>query len=94
MEGWGQTLDARSAGLLKGIYVEPEYPRLSRLRGEQGSILIGIQVEKGVLSEASTVVSSGFPRLDDAALEAVRLWVFDDSVSLRFVQRITFRLTG
>ena len=55
----------------------PVYPALSRRLGEQGQVLL--QVEVGTDGRAHKVAvkrSSGYPRLDHAALETVRRWTF------------------
>ena len=53
--------------------IKPEYPAVSRERGEQGEVLPDIAVTaEGTVSEARVVSSSGFTALDDAAVKAVR----------------------
>ena len=52
---------------------EPEYPPVSRRLGEQGTVLLQVLVdEKGRATEAKVVQSSGFPRLDQAAIDGVK----------------------
>lgn len=56
---------------------QPEYPRLSRRLGEEGSVIVRVEVdERGGARAVNIVRSSGFPRLDQAALEAVRATPF------------------
>lgn len=51
----------------------PAYPPLSRRLGEQGLVVVRVLIdEHGRPVEAAVSVSSGFPRLDDAAVRAVR----------------------
>lgn len=51
----------------------PAYPPLSRRLGEQGLVVVRVLIdEHGLPVEAAVSVSSGFPRLDDAAVRAVR----------------------
>jgi periplasmic protein TonB len=51
----------------------PAYPMLSKRRGETGTAIIAIVVDThGVVSSATLRQSSGFPRLDDAALASAR----------------------
>lgn len=51
----------------------PEYPMLSKRRGEAGTVVVAITVDtQGVVRNATLRSSSGFPRLDDAALQAAR----------------------
>lgn len=55
----------------------PLYPLLSRKRKEQGTVWLLILVSKdGIVSELKLKSSSGFARLDDAAMRAVKLWRF------------------
>lgn len=56
--------------------VEPEYPEEARARGVHGEVLLRVIVgTTGVVEEVS--VLSGHPLLNDAALDAVRQWVFE-----------------
>ncbi|GIL07264.1 MAG: hypothetical protein BroJett031_37840 [Betaproteobacteria bacterium] len=51
----------------------PAYPPLSRRLGERGLVVVRVLIdEHGRPVEAAVSVSSGFPRLDDAAVRAVR----------------------
>lgn len=53
----------------------PPYPRISFHLNEQGTVKLAIQVESsGVASDVRIVKSSGFPRLDDAAVKAAFRW--------------------
>jgi protein TonB len=53
----------------------PAYPPLSRRLGEEGKLMLRVELdEKGYVSIARVVTSSGFKRLDDAALAAVKTW--------------------
>ena len=55
----------------------PAYPATSRRLKEQGAVLIFVQVnERGDPLSVQLKQSSGYERLDQAALEAVRLWRF------------------
>lgn len=55
----------------------PVYPRLSRRMGEQGKTLLMVQVSaEGKALQVELHQSSGSPRLDQAAIEAVRRWRF------------------
>lgn len=55
----------------------PAYPLLSQRRGEQGGVIVSALVTvEGLVKEASVEVSSGYMRLDDAAVVAVRAWKF------------------
>jgi len=53
----------------------PAYPSLSRRLGETGKVVLRVELdETGRVSAARVVTSSGFDRLDAAALAAVRTW--------------------
>ncbi len=53
----------------------PDYPLASRRRNETGNTLLHVELdETGQVATASVLESSGFPRLDAAALAAVRTW--------------------
>ncbi|GAA4402241.1 energy transducer TonB [Quisquiliibacterium transsilvanicum] len=55
----------------------PAYPMISRRLGEEGRVLLRVHVEPdGRASSVELRDSSGFGRLDDAALRAVRGWRF------------------
>ncbi|MBW8370959.1 MAG: TonB family protein [Thiobacillus sp.] len=53
----------------------PPYPLLSRRLGESGKVVLRVELdETGRVSAAQVISSSGFDRLDAAALAAVRTW--------------------
>lgn len=55
----------------------PAYPRASRRRGEQGRVLLRVQVDAHGLPEQVEIhEGSGYARLDAAAREAVQRWRF------------------
>lgn len=55
----------------------PDYPRLSRRRGEEGRVLLRVRVlADGRPDSVEIQGSSGHPRLDDAARDTVRSWRF------------------
>jgi len=57
--------------------IRPDYPKGARQRGEQGAVVLEIQVDaEGAVSEAKVVVSSGFAELDEAAVKAARMAKF------------------
>lgn len=58
--------------------IMPEYPPTSKRLGEQGRVLVRVLIlENGSAAEVQVVQSSGFPRLDAAAVEHVqRDWRF------------------
>lgn len=59
---------------------KPVYPVLSRRLGEQGRVVLHVRVlSSGMPAEVEIRISSGFPRLDQAAREAVTQWRFTPS---------------
>ncbi len=55
----------------------PEYPALARRKGEQGRVLLKVLVsETGMAEKVQVDTSSGFGKLDQAAVEAVKKWSF------------------
>lgn len=53
----------------------PAYPALSRRLGEEGKLVLRVELdEKGRVNVAQVVNSSGFKRLDEAAMTAVKTW--------------------
>jgi len=56
---------------------EPAYPVFSRKRGEEGRVVVGLTISaKGGVRRAEIIESSTHPRLDRAALEAVKKAAF------------------
>lgn len=62
-------------GLLDGVRnPEPDYPYLSRQRGEQGVVTVLLRIsEAGTVTGVEVLRSSGHPALDDAARRAALL---------------------
>lgn len=55
--------------------IAPPYPSLSKRLGEAGTVLLHILVkEDGMVGEVRLNKSSGFSRLDQAAIETVKRW--------------------
>lgn len=55
----------------------PAYPRISRRLGEQGKVLLRAMINTdGTVAQLSVQKTSGFSRLDQAALETVKHWRF------------------
>ncbi|MDY6945329.1 MAG: energy transducer TonB [Pseudomonadota bacterium] len=81
--------------------VEPAYPPAARRAGEEGTVRLKVLVdEKGRPRDVVVATSSGFSRLDEAAMQAVRKWRFvaatdgTDAISAWTQVAITFRLTS
>lgn len=61
---------------------QPEYPLLARRRREEGLVRLRVRVSAEGRAELVEVAdSSGSPRLDQAAQQAVRLWRFEPARS-------------
>jgi periplasmic protein TonB len=78
---------------------DPVYPASSRRAGEEGTGTFRVLVsERGQPVEVSVVQSSGFPRLDQAAMDAIKKWRFaaatngSTPVTAYTTVRVTFRL--
>lgn len=53
----------------------PAYPPLSRRLGEEGKLVLRVELdENGRISMTQVISSSGFKRLDEAAMVAVKTW--------------------
>jgi protein TonB len=54
---------------------QPVYPAMSRRRGEAGTVILHVELdEQSSVAAARIDTSSGFERLDQAALAAVKTW--------------------
>lgn len=78
----------------------PVYPQLSRRLREQGTVLLELTVlANGTVTDVIVLSSSGYPRLDQAALSAVQQWRYqaarrgNQSIDYRYRQRVEFSLT-
>jgi protein TonB len=57
------------------VRTPPPYPTLSRRLGETGKVVLRVELdEAGRVSAAQVITSSGYHRLDAAALAAVKAW--------------------
>jgi periplasmic protein TonB len=79
----------------------PSYPSLSRRLGEEGKAVLKVELdESGQVDRASVKTSSGYARLDEAALSAVKHWrctpAKRDGVAVRAIalQPFNFVLEG
>lgn len=80
--------------------VDPTYPPASRRAGEQGTVRLKVLVDtNGRASNVAVMQSSGFPKLDQAATEAVRKWRFvaatdgTNKIQAYTQVAVTFKLT-
>jgi periplasmic protein TonB len=81
--------------------IDPTYPPASRRAGEEGTVRLRVLVdERGRPSDVQVAQGSGFSRLDDAAVAAVRRWRFEaarnggSAVSAWTQVSVTFKLTN
>ena len=79
--------------------IPPSYPRLSKRLREEGLVILELLVlEDGSVAEIVVKTSSGFPRLDKAALAAVSKWRYTpatrqgESIAYRYEQPIEFAM--
>jgi protein TonB len=79
----------------------PDYPSVSRRLGEQGKVLLRVQITAdGAADSVALQTSSGSTRLDQAALEAVKKWRFvpakrgGQAVSASVVVPVSFSIEG
>jgi len=79
----------------------PDYPRLSRRSGEEGSVLCRLHIsERGKVTAVDVVETSGHERLDEAARATLLGWSFEPreqdgvAVASTLLHRVTFRLEG
>jgi protein TonB len=78
IEDKGVTAEARTA-----TAITPVYPRISRRRGEEGTVTLTIQVRAdGTAGQIRIVESSGHRRLDEAAVKAAEKAVFTPAMQL------------
>ncbi|MDR0828329.1 MAG: energy transducer TonB [Desulfovibrio sp.] len=102
--GDGKDAPARAtspAPMGSGFNPKPLYPELARRRGQEGLVQLRANVdEQGQLQDLVVQKSSGFPLLDQAALDAVGKWSFlpgqylGQAVSGTVLVPIEFRLSG
>lgn len=78
----------------------PEYPYASRRAQEEGTVLLTVRIdERGRVVSQRVKKSSGFSRLDQAALEAVRHWRYEPArrngrpIAYDYLQPVVFSLT-
>jgi len=87
---------SRASGLSNPL---PVYPEVSRRLGEEGVVQLSVMIQAdGRVSDVSVQKSSGFPRLDAAALAAVRRWHYlparrnNEAIAWRHTQPVAFSL--
>ena len=80
------------------VRTAPDYPLSARKLGETGQVLLRVEIdETGRLVASDVARSSGFSRLDEAALAAVKSWrcqpAMRDGQALRVVSIESFDFT-
>jgi len=87
---------SRASGLDNPL---PVYPALSRRQGEEGVVRLSVLIlADGSVAEVAVQKSSGFPRLDAAAVAAVRQWHYlparrnGEAIAWRHTQPVAFTL--
>ena len=83
------------------VRTAPKYPRISLKMDEEGSVIVRVKLDKeGNIAEASVKSSSGYKRLDDAAISAVQTWkchpAMRDNIAVEAyaLQPFEFKLEG
>lgn len=79
--------------------VDPAYPAASKRAGEEGTVTFRVLVNaSGRATDIQVTQSSGFPKLDQSAADAIRKWKFaaatngSGTVDAYTTVRVTFRL--
>ena len=92
----GEAQAKTSIGVLRSTH--PVYPRIAKKSGWEGTVLIRVTVEaNGRASKVIVSRSSGHKVLDDAAMRAIRRWVFrparDGNIPIRSVAVIPLKFS-
>lgn len=79
----------------------PTYPSMSRRLGEQGRVVLDVYIlANGQVGELRVKQSSGFKRLDDAAMQAVKKWQYvparrgNEAIPFWYIQALSFSLNS
>jgi TonB family protein len=85
---------AKDQILKKSYQPLPKYPWICRKRGQEGHVCLFVRTNgEGRVIRARLHKSSGHSALDQAALTAVKEWIFSDYTSQKLLS-ISFRLNG
>jgi protein TonB len=79
----------------------PSYPSMSRRLAEQGRVVLDVYIlANGRVGELRIKQSSGYKRLDDAAVQAVKKWQYvparrgNEAISFWYIQPLSFSLNS
>ena len=73
-----ETLVVREAVPLYKVNPPPEYPRIARKRGYQGTVVLEVLVDRnGRVGDLRLFTSSGHSILDRRAMASVKVWLFE-----------------
>ena len=72
--------------------VLPDYPAFSRKRKEEGTAVIIAAVENGRVQSVEIEKTSGYDRLDNSALRAVKGWRFRHKGRIRVRIPFVFKI--
>ncbi len=71
----------------------PPYPQFARAQGWEGTVVLRIKVNQaGAVDSVRTRKSSGFPILDESAVQSVKTWRFEPAKDGEFPIPVTVDL--
>lgn len=78
----------------KAYHPLPDYPWVCRKRRQEGKVFVDVKTNaEGQVLEVNLHKSSGYPRLDEVAIDAVKTWIFAEG-NVQKVLILDFRLEG
>jgi len=88
-----ESKSSNRTGPKRVFYVHPKYPQESLDLEQEGLVRLEVLVKENKIAQILIKESSGFSLLDNAAIEAISQWQFEDSTqNFSFDQLIDFRL--
>lgn len=98
--GEGGAFSSPGVGVPGAYNPKPKYPAASRRMGEEGTVALSVHVlATGEVADVRLKKSSGYARLDHAAMAAVKKWRYrparqgDTPVACWYTQAVKFSLT-